>query len=65
MKYSTKIIFGKEEINKYLNDIPFSELEKEIHTKEYHFDSKEELDAFVKGINESVGWNEVYQIPNN
>ena len=55
MKYSTEIIFGKEEITKYMGDIPFSESEKEINLKEYHFDSKEELDAFIKGINESVG----------
>ena len=62
MKYSIKIIFGKEQVDKYLSEIPFDNDEKEIHEKEYFFDTKAELDAFIKGVDESVGWTEYFQV---
>lgn len=62
MKYVIKIIFGKEQVNKFLSDVHFSDEEKSINVKEYHFETKDELVAFQKGINEGVGWNEIYQI---
>ena len=62
--YTIKIIFGKEEINKFLSDIPFSEYEKIINEKEYLFENQIELDAFLKGINEAVGWSEFYIVEN-
>jgi hypothetical protein len=51
MKHSIELIFGKEEIN--------------INRKEYHFETKIELDAFLKGLNEAVGWTEFYQLTSN
>ncbi len=60
MKHSIKIIFGKEQVNKFLSETPFSEEEKSINEKEYHFETKSELDAFVKGVSETVGWLECY-----
>ena len=60
MKHSIKIIYGKEQVNKFLSAVPFSEEEKSINEKEYHFETQSELDAFLKGVNETVGWLECY-----
>lgn len=65
MKHSIKIIFGKEQVNKFLSDIPFSEEEKMINEKEYHFETQSELDAFIKGVNETVGWLDHFIIEKN
>lgn len=60
MKHSIKIIFGKEQINKFLSDIPFSAEAESLNEKEYNFETVDELNAFVKGVNETVGWLECY-----
>ena len=62
MKHTIKIIFGKEQVNKFLTDVPFTEEEKSINEKEYHFETQLELDAFLKGVNETIGWLECYII---
>lgn len=62
MNYSLKIIFGKEEISKFLNDKPLTFEEKEINEKIYNFRTLEEKLAFCKGVNETVGWTESYII---
>lgn len=64
MKYTTKIIFGKEQVNRHLAGIELSKDEKEINLKEFSFESKLELDAFLKGLYEGVGWLELHQIDN-
>ncbi len=60
MKHKVKIIFGKEQVNKFLSDVPFSIDEKTINEKEFSFETKSELDAFIKGVNETIGWLECY-----
>jgi hypothetical protein len=60
MKHSVKIIFGKEQVNKFLTNIPFSEDERLLNEKEYHFETQGELKAFLKGVKETVGWLECY-----
>lgn len=60
MNHSIKIIFGQEQINKFLAEIPFTDEEKIINEKEYHFETEIELKAFIKGVNESVGWLDFY-----
>lgn len=62
MKKSVRVIFGKEEVEKYISDIPLSSDELHINSKEYFFDTEIELIAFRKGINEAVGWQEIYMI---
>ena len=64
MKHTIKIIFGKEEVNKFLLEIPLSKEEKDINVKEYQFATQIELAAFINGINEAVGWTECYVIEN-
>jgi len=58
MSYTVKIIFGKEQVNKFYSDEPLTEYEKENNVKVYHFNSESEKQAFCKGINEAVGWVE-------
>jgi hypothetical protein len=60
MKRTIKVIFGKEQVNKFISNIPFSEDEKEMNVKEYYFESELEILAFKKGIIESIGWVECY-----
>jgi len=60
MKYSVKIIFGKEQVNKFILNNQLSETDKQIYEKEYFFETKSELDAFKKGVLETVGWLECY-----
>lgn len=58
MIYTLKIVFGKEQVTKAFNNVPFTKEELEINVKEYSFNSQEEKEAFLKGINEAIGWNE-------
>ncbi len=64
MSHSIKIVFGKEQVSKFLSNIPLSKEEKNINEKEYSFENKRELNAFVKGINETIGWMDCYIIEN-
>jgi hypothetical protein len=65
MKYTIKIIFGKEQIDKYIFKIPLSKEEIEINVKEYSFETEIELIAFKKGVLEAVGWMECQIIDQN
>lgn len=58
MKHSIKIIFGKEQVNKYHQNEPLSIEEEKINLKEFSFNSKKELEAFCLGLEEAVGWME-------
>lgn len=60
MTYKISVIFGKDEISKFYRGEYFSELEKEINIKEFLFNTIEEQEAFCKGIQEGVGWCEIY-----
>lgn len=62
MNYSIKIIFGNEQVNKFISNIPLSDYERQINLKEYFFKTKTELIAFKKGINEAIGWVECYVV---
>lgn len=61
MKYTISYILGKEQVDKYLQGIELSDVEKSINIKIYSFNSKSELLAFEKGMQEAVGWTEVFQ----
>jgi hypothetical protein len=60
MKYSIKIIFGKEQVNKFISEIPLSEEEFQINMKKFFFETEPELIAFKKGIDEAIGWMECF-----
>ena len=62
MKHSIKIIFGKEQVNKFILNNELSETEKQINEKEYLFETNSELNAFRKGVLETVGWLECFII---
>ncbi|MDY0015666.1 MAG: hypothetical protein RBS13_05600 [Bacteroidales bacterium] len=58
------LLFGKEEINVFLEKDELSNEMKFINLKIYYFDTEIEKNAFLKGINEAVGWQEVLEIEN-
>ena len=55
MSYHAKIIFGKDQVTKYHNNVAFTDCEKIINFKKYTFDTRLERNAFYKGITESMG----------
>jgi len=58
MKYLAEIIFGKDQVIKFHNNQPLNDFEKIINLKKYNFESREERNAFYKGIGEAMGWLE-------
>ncbi len=58
MKHTLKIVFGKEQVLKVYNGEPLTTNELNINVKEYVFNELKEKEAFIKGINEAVGWTE-------
>lgn len=57
-----KVVFGKEQVLKLFSNQELSEREINENVKYYHFNTEIEKIAFMKGIEESVGWN-AYCIP--
>lgn len=60
MKHTVKIIFGKEQVNKFHNNENFTEEELNLNVKEFCFETEVEKLAFCKGVEVSVGWTECY-----
>lgn len=60
MSYTVKVIFGKEQVNKFLANEPFTDFENENSVKVYHFNTEEEKQSFCLGVNEAVGWTECF-----
>lgn len=60
--HKVSIIFGKEQVNKTLNGIKLSKKERALFMKDYSFNSKSEITAFCKGIDEAIGWQECYLV---
>ncbi len=55
MSYHAKIIFGKDQVNKFHKNEPFTDCERITNLKEYTFETKVERIAFYKGIGEALG----------
>ncbi len=60
MKYNLEVIFGKEQVLKYSNNEPLTDEETNLNVKQYQFNSNEEKHAFIKGLNEALGWIDFY-----
>lgn len=59
MKHTLKVIFGKEQVAKILNNEVLSEEELNVNVQEYLFETEIEKQAFIKGLNEAVGWTDI------
>jgi hypothetical protein len=57
-----KIVFGKEQVLKLYTNQELSEREISENVRYYDFSTEMEKIAFIKGIEESLGWN-AYCIP--
>jgi hypothetical protein len=64
MRYTIKIIFGKEQVEKFHNDQDFTTEENAINIKDYSFSTEAEKLAFCKGVEEAIGWTECYILEN-
>jgi len=60
MKHTLEVIFRKEQVIKMLSNEPFTDEEASLFIKKYKFDTIEEKYAFVKGMNEVLGWSEIF-----
>jgi len=60
MNFKIQIIFGKEQVDRFISNIPLSNEEFELNVKAYPFKSKIELEAFKKGVSETIGWMEFH-----
>lgn len=56
MKISTTIIFGTEEVRKIHSGIALTTEEQAGRLKTHSFETEAEKAAFLKGIDEAVGW---------
>lgn len=56
MKYNLEVVFGKEQVHKINNNIHLTEEEVKLNVKQYQFNSVEEKQAFISGLNEAIGW---------
>ena len=57
-----KLLFGKEEVNYYLNNNKLTNEIETINVKTYEFKTEKEYKAFMRGINEGIGWQEALVI---
>ena len=57
-----KIIYGQEAVKKLYSDEELTSEELEENVKIFQFETENEKRAFIKGVEETIGWNE-YCIP--
>lgn len=58
------MVFGTEQVNKIHNGFSLTAEEELINKKDYYFNTEEEISAFIKGVEETIGWNEFYFLKN-
>jgi len=63
MNYQLKIIFGKEEVDKFHNCGTFTADEIVSNVKDFYFKTEAEMKAFIDGMETVIGWTE-YSIIN-
>ncbi len=56
---TVKVVFSAEDVKKMLNG---TVLDESATVKVYDFNTKEESEAFLKGLAEGVGWHEHYVV---
>lgn len=63
--YTVYIVFGQEQVRKESEGNLLNPDELNSYCKEFSFSSEKEMDAFIKGAEIAVGWQEIYVIPEN
>lgn len=58
------VLFGSDLVRKFFLKYEFEESELINSFKYYEFNSKEELDAFILGLEEAKGWNDLIYFRN-
>lgn len=54
------VIFGKQGINEFLNNQKILNNKIDSLISKYNFKSDLEKKAFIKGLNEAIGWSDYY-----
>ncbi len=54
------VVFGQEAVRKICNNEQLNTSELELFQKQFSFETQNEADAFIKGLNAAVGWQEIY-----
>ncbi|MBR9833272.1 hypothetical protein GYB57_14100 [bacterium] len=57
-----KVVYGAEQVQKLYANQKLSQTELRENVKTYQFESIKEKNAFIKGMEEALGWNN-YCIP--
>lgn len=63
--YKAAFLFGKEEINKFLNEERLSKDELVLNTIYKEFNTCNEAKAFIDGVETAVGWTECMLLSKN
>lgn len=58
--YTVKIIFGSDDVKNFYNQSSRDDETKITGVFEYSFETKKEIHAFIKGIDEAMGWRDYY-----
>lgn len=59
MKHIVEVVFGKEQVKKLYEGETLTDDELCNNVKEYEFDTLAEKSAFIKGLFESLGWEDI------
>jgi len=57
-KHRVWIIWSEEQTNKAIEAIQDNKKDTSLNPCLYQFDTKKELDAFILGVEEAIGWME-------
>ncbi len=55
-KFFATILYSEDETKRFYRGENFTKEDLKLHTKFYSFETKEELDAFILGLEEGIGW---------
>lgn len=60
MHHTVHVIFGKEQVLKVSHGEPLSDDERQLYEKVFEFQSLQEKHTFIQGLNEALGWQEIF-----
>jgi hypothetical protein len=58
------ILFSEDETKRFFRNEKFTKVELILNTEFYSFETKEELDAFLLGLEAGIGWHDFVCLKN-
>lgn len=65
MSHKIIVVFGQEQVNKIFEGAIFTNEEKEQFVKRFDFETLQEKEAFIKGMETASGWIDYFVIEEN